>query len=386
MRKNFKNRTKVINLEKERDKKTIFRKAHNRENPYAQISKRVLRDSRLSAKAMGLMCYFLSLHDDWEISITELVRHFSDGEKSLRSGIKELMLIGYIEIYQSRDDKGFFSSTVFLIHEEPVKVPMGHGSSGVYPYAQNRHAGYRHAGNGALLNTENTKYRIKENNNNNKADIGESINLYQKPVTKIELGNTVNQSNSPSNDFPITQLVENFTDMKTSVPSPLVDLPRAVSTEPNKMDVEPDGSVVVSLMERIKHLAVSRVLVKSWLKKYGFEYVSEKIQLVETQKPNKNPEGFLNKAITNDWKPALPNQSNTSQTKANVIEYPTHNENVTWFNLLADNEKSKCYQMAVNQHWTFGEFLKDQKISVLDSNFTDNSLFKMLMSLIGRAS
>jgi len=385
MRKNFKNRTKIINSEKERVQ-TIFRKAHNRENPYAQISKIVLRDSRLSAKAMGLMCYFLSLSDNWEISITELTRHFSDGEKSLRSGIKELMLIGYIETHQSRGTNGAFASTVFLIHEEPIKVQMDHGSSGVLPYAQNRHAGYRHAGNDAQVNTEDNKYRIKENNNN-KAVEKELINLHQAPVSTINLEDTKNPDDNPSNDFLITQLVENFTSLEKQVPSPLIDLPRAVSTEPKQIDMEPDGSVVVvSLMDRIKHLAISKMLVESWLKKYGFDYVSEKIQLVETQKPNKNPEGFLNRAIANDWKPALPNESNTSQTKANIIEYPTHNENVTWFSLLSDNEKSKYYQMALHKQSMFGEYLKNQKISVLDPNFTDNSFFKMLISLIGRAS
>jgi hypothetical protein len=384
MRKNFKNRTKIINSEKERAQ-TIFRKAHNRENPYALIGKSVLRDQRLSAKAMGIICYLLGLPDNWEISITQLASNFSDGEKSIKSGIMELRLIGYIEKYQERTPNGLFSSAVMLVHEEPVKVQMSHGSSGVYPLTQKRPAVKRLAVNGTLLSKEDTKYRIKENNNNKAAEI-KPINLHKTPVSKINLEDPENPDDNLSNNFLITQFAENVASPETQAPSPLVDLPRAVSTESKQMDIEPDGSVVVSLMDRIKHLVVSKVLVESWLKKYGVDYVSEKIQLVETQKPNKNPEGFLNRAIANDWKPALLKQSNTSQTKPNVIEYPTHNENVTWFNLLPDNEKSKCYQMALNQHWTFGEFLKDQKISVLDPNFTDNSLFKMLMSLIGRAS
>ena len=86
----------VVSLENEKDNRTIFRKAHNRENPYALISKTVLKDRRLSAKAMGIMCYLLSLPDDWEICITELVSHFSDGIKSIRAGIKELVLLGYL--------------------------------------------------------------------------------------------------------------------------------------------------------------------------------------------------------------------------------------------------------------------------------------------------
>lgn len=126
----------LVSLEKERDNRTIFRKAHNRENPYALISKVILRDRRLSAKAMGLMCYFLSLPDDWEISINELIRHFSDGEKSIRAGIKELVLLGYIEMQQSRGERGRFSSTIFLIHEEPTKIAPPLEPRGVSPYTQ----------------------------------------------------------------------------------------------------------------------------------------------------------------------------------------------------------------------------------------------------------
>ena len=148
---------KLTSLENEKDNRTIFRKAHNRENPYALISKVILRDRRLSAKSMGLMCYFLSLPDDWEISINELVRHFSDGEKSIRAGIKELVLLGYIEMQQSRGERGRFSSTLFLIHEEPTKSAQPLEPRGISPYAQKRRAGYRRAEKGAQQNTDKNK-------------------------------------------------------------------------------------------------------------------------------------------------------------------------------------------------------------------------------------
>ena len=346
----------IIELTEQKNKRTARIIKCQKKDNFTRIYNACINDKNLSGEALAILVYVMSKPEDWIIYVNDLHIRFKRSFHKIYDLINELENLGYMKRYQPRDERGMVLPWVTEASDEPIFLKKLTGSS--------------------------------------------------------------------ANDFPLIQLVENEESQETRAPSPLGTLPHAVNTacgemhttkkeetkkeetkknnnnkrnnscldksfphhaKSKQMDIEPDGSVVVvSLMERIKHLAVSMTLVKSWLKKYGVDYVSEKIQLVETQKPNK-PEGFLNKAIANDWKPALPNQSNTSQTKTNVIEYPTHNENVTWFNLLPDNEKSKCYQMALHKQWTFGEYLKDKKISVLDPNFTDNSFFKMLMSLIGRA-
>jgi hypothetical protein len=97
--------------------KTIFRTA-KRENPYAQIDKTVLNDTRLSWKAKGLMAFLLSKPDTWEINIKNLIRQAKDGKEAVYSGINELIKFGYIVRTEFRSN-GRFSQIVYLIYENP---------------------------------------------------------------------------------------------------------------------------------------------------------------------------------------------------------------------------------------------------------------------------
>jgi len=314
----------LVSLEKERGNRTIFRKAHNRENPYALISKVILRDRRLSAKAMGLMCYFLSLPDDWEISINELVRHFSDGEKSIRAGIKELVLLGYIEMQQSRGERGRFSATLFLIHEEPTKTTQPLEPQDVSPYAQKRHADNRRAEKGAQQNTD--KNKLLKNN--------------KQALTQAQ-----------------------------------------PKQEPQNPSQEPGPNVVVSLIEKTQQWAIAETLVRTWLKKHSAEYILCKIEYTKSY-ATKNPAGLLRRAIENDYK--LPQ---SKQEPKPVVEsvYPTHEENIAWYAGLSDEEKLALQKGAVHKHAMFEHHLKHQNASVLDDSFMQHGLFKDMMRLIGRA-
>jgi hypothetical protein len=100
--------------------KTIFRTV-KRENPYAQIDKTVLNDTRLSWKAKGLLAFLLSKPDTWEINIKNLIKQAKDGKEAVYSGINELITFGYIVRTESRN-KGRFAQIVYLIYERPQLV------------------------------------------------------------------------------------------------------------------------------------------------------------------------------------------------------------------------------------------------------------------------
>jgi hypothetical protein len=68
----------------ERSKK-IFRVVKNKN--FVVLDKGFLANENLSAKAKGILAYLLSLPDNWNLSISELTKHFKDGEKSIRSGV-----------------------------------------------------------------------------------------------------------------------------------------------------------------------------------------------------------------------------------------------------------------------------------------------------------
>lgn len=101
--------------------KTIFRIIKDKENPYVMINKQFLYDKRLSWKAKGILTYLLSMPDDWQIYETELVKHSKDGLTSLKSGIKELIELGYIIREQIRNEKGQFKGYEYCVYEIPAE-------------------------------------------------------------------------------------------------------------------------------------------------------------------------------------------------------------------------------------------------------------------------
>ena len=96
---------------------SVIRVDKNKENPYLIMNKTGLNDKNLSLKAKGLLCYFLSLPDNWKIYESELVSHHKDGKDSIRSAIKELLDKGYIERESKRTDKGNFKGYDYTVYE-----------------------------------------------------------------------------------------------------------------------------------------------------------------------------------------------------------------------------------------------------------------------------
>jgi len=87
---------------------------------YAMIDKRYLSDPLLSWKAKGLLTYLLSKQDDWKVILTDLVRQSTDGEASVRQGLKELGAGGYLLRVRRADRKsGRFIAWEMTIFETP---------------------------------------------------------------------------------------------------------------------------------------------------------------------------------------------------------------------------------------------------------------------------
>ena len=101
----------------------IIRTQHNRQNPYAQINKRVLEDDRLSWKAKGVLCYLLSRPDNWKTHVNQLVTVSTDQETSTRTAIAELIKAGYIQRFRRTNAKGVITAWQYVISEDPVENP-----------------------------------------------------------------------------------------------------------------------------------------------------------------------------------------------------------------------------------------------------------------------
>jgi stage V sporulation protein SpoVS len=98
-----------------------------------------VRDKSLSAKAKGIHTYLLSLPDDWEIYLSELKEHFTDGKASISAGIKELINANYIKRNKIKNELGQFDGYDYTVYENP--------------YSENPSSGNPSSGNRALPST-----------------------------------------------------------------------------------------------------------------------------------------------------------------------------------------------------------------------------------------
>lgn len=85
-------------------KTQIFRQSKT--NNYSIIHNEILRRNDISWKAKGIMCYVLSLPDDWVIYLEELIEHATDKKASFRSGWNELTEKGYVRRFPVRNESG----------------------------------------------------------------------------------------------------------------------------------------------------------------------------------------------------------------------------------------------------------------------------------------
>ena len=97
----------------------IFRTIHDKSNPYFQLNRTAVNDERLSYKAIGIHTYLMSKPDGWEANISDLVNRHPDGLAAVRSGVNELVSLGYIKRIRQTDDKGRVTGWTMDVYETP---------------------------------------------------------------------------------------------------------------------------------------------------------------------------------------------------------------------------------------------------------------------------
>jgi hypothetical protein len=329
----------VFGLVEQRNKRTAKIIKCQKKDNFTRIYNACINDKNLSGEALAVLVYIMSKPEDWVVYVHDLCVRFKRSSNKIYALINELTNLGYMRRYQPRNENGTVLPWVTEASDEPIflkgavalPLDINNQAESLGPRQLSPHINLPQAvktGRGEMNTTkkEYTNKKYKQKNNNN----------------------------------------------------------REVISNKDKLKIEPEESVVVVLMKRLQSLAISKVLVTSWLKKHGMEYIIEKIELTENRKP-RNPEGFLNRAIAQDWKPALPRQSEDKGEGSNEPIYPSHDENVAWYGLLTDEDKFKHLQLAIFKYPMLEAHLKHQQISILDATFSDHGLFKMFMSLLGRA-
>ena len=88
---------------------------------FTTVDNTVLNDTELSWKAKGLFVYLWSQADEWEFYETEVVKHSTDGIRSMRAGLHELEEKGYLSRKRKRVENRLKGS-IWLLSETPQKL------------------------------------------------------------------------------------------------------------------------------------------------------------------------------------------------------------------------------------------------------------------------
>lgn len=94
----------------------IFR--GGRRKGFTTVYRSVAQDGRLSLKARGLFLLLQSLPEDWRYTISGLASMAGTGRDQIRSGLDELLTVGYLVKEQSHDKGGKFAANVYVLQEE----------------------------------------------------------------------------------------------------------------------------------------------------------------------------------------------------------------------------------------------------------------------------
>jgi hypothetical protein len=110
----------------------------------------LIRDYRLSWKALGLLVFVLSLPEDFRLRLSHLAKQKKTGRDATRAGLKELEVAGYLTIRRERGERGKFSQVVWEVTDSPSPTSIDSPPRSGFPNTVNPDTGNPASGNPTL--------------------------------------------------------------------------------------------------------------------------------------------------------------------------------------------------------------------------------------------
>lgn len=110
----------------------------NKTANYTVLSNYHFKEREMSLKAKGLLSLMLSLPEDWNYTISGLVKLSKDGKDGVMAALVELEKFGYLQRQRTTNSKGQFSGIEYNIYEKPQRdLPIAEKPISVNPNAEN---------------------------------------------------------------------------------------------------------------------------------------------------------------------------------------------------------------------------------------------------------
>jgi hypothetical protein len=126
---------------------------------FTVLDNNVIRDDRLSWKALGILTYLLSLPSDFKLYLKMLGSLRPSGRDSTRTGLVELQECGYLKIEKIRDEEsGRFLGNFWEVTDTPETLENGPSTPETdFPNTGFPISDFPASENHALLNTSSNK-------------------------------------------------------------------------------------------------------------------------------------------------------------------------------------------------------------------------------------
>lgn len=155
---------------------------------FYQVDLRIIELPSLSWGAKGLWTYLISRPDGWTVSRADILARSTEGERAVRTLVKELQSVGLIEITRVRDPiTKMFIGTQWTVCEDVDAI--GDGSSTIQkpqvdePHVQNAHVGSARVENvHGSKGTSLTNYHLKNNQSTKNQEIKRSRSSVDDPA------------------------------------------------------------------------------------------------------------------------------------------------------------------------------------------------------------
>ena len=185
-------------------------RVHKTQN-FTVMSNHHFKEKDMSLKAKGLLSMMLSLPDDWNYTISGLVKLSKDGKDSVMAGLAELEKFGYLKRNRTTDSKGRFAGIEYHIFEHPTEdLPVADKPTSASQNSEKSPAENRHQ-----LRTKEFKTKInkKIKGLNTKKEI-------EKKATNLSISDYDEILSQVSNDE-LRDMYVNYIEMRRDMNAPI---------------------------------------------------------------------------------------------------------------------------------------------------------------------
>jgi len=136
---------------------TIVR-APRPDNGFLLARNDVLRDERLSYRALGLLLHMLSHADGWQFSADTLARKaYGSGRDAVQGSMRELREAGYVRTVKHRNELGRFNTVNYVFDTPDTELPARESPAPVTPAPLEDHSKKDHSALRAVASPPETE-------------------------------------------------------------------------------------------------------------------------------------------------------------------------------------------------------------------------------------